>query len=72
MNGSGKADFVITGQWANKAYKEACKYGEANVIASSKINIFLHTKLNKDDFKDVDYFYICLNNMNYGHLQRAT
>lgn len=70
MNGSGKADFVITGQWANKAYKEACKYGEANVIASSKDKTFSYIpKLNKDDFtKDADYFYICLNNTIYGTL----
>lgn len=70
MNGSGKADFVITGQWANKAYQEACKYGEANVIASSKDKTYSYIpKLNKNDFtKDADYFYICLNNTIYGTL----
>ena len=36
MTKSGKADFVLTGQWATKAYKEAARYGEANVVASSK------------------------------------
>ncbi len=35
MNGSGKADFIITGQWAKKAYQEACKYGDAKAVASS-------------------------------------
>ena len=34
MTGSGKADFVLTGEWATKAYKEAARYGEANVVAS--------------------------------------
>ena len=40
FNGSKKADFVLTGQWATKAYKEAAKYGEANVVASSKDKTF--------------------------------
>ena len=40
MTGSGKADFVLTGQWATKAYKEAARYGEANVVASSKDKTF--------------------------------
>ncbi len=68
MNGSGKGDFVITGQWANKAYQEACKYGEAKIIASSKDKTFSYIpKLNKADFtKDADYFYICMNNTIYG------
>ncbi|NCC87118.1 MAG: 3-phosphoserine/phosphohydroxythreonine transaminase [Clostridia bacterium] len=70
MNGSGKADFVITGQWANKAYQEACKYGEAKIVASSKDKTFSYIpKLNKADFTaDADYFYICLNNTIYGTL----
>ena len=36
MNGSGKADYIISGQWAKKAYQEACKYGDAKVVASSE------------------------------------
>ena len=70
MNGSGKADFVITGQWANKAYQEACKYGQAKVLASSKDKTFSYIpKLDKADFTaDADYFYICLNNTIYGTL----
>jgi len=35
MNKNNKADFVITGQWANKAYKEAARYGSARAVASS-------------------------------------
>ena len=31
-----KADYIITGQWAKKAYQEAKKYGEAKAIASSE------------------------------------
>lgn len=68
MNGSGKADYVITGQWANKAYQEACKYGDAHIIASSKDKTFSYIpKLNKAGFTpDADYFYICMNNTIYG------
>lgn len=68
MNGSGKADFVITGQWAKKAYQEASRYGEANVVASSADKTFSYIpKLDKNTFsKDADYFHICLNNTIYG------
>ncbi|MEG1551071.1 MAG: 3-phosphoserine/phosphohydroxythreonine transaminase [Oscillospiraceae bacterium] len=68
MNKSGKADYVITGQWANKAYQEAQKYGEAKAVASSKDKTFSYIpKLNEADFTpDADYFYICLNNTIYG------
>ncbi len=68
MNGSGKADFVITGQWANKAYQEAARYGEAKIIASSKDKTFSYIpKLDPATFtKDADYFHICMNNTIYG------
>ena len=68
MTGSGKADFVLTGQWATKAYKEAARYGEANVVASSKDKTFSYIpKLDPStSTKDADYFHICLNNTIYG------
>lgn len=68
MNGSGKADFVLTGQWATKAYKEAARYGEANVVASSKDKTFSYIpQLDPAAFTpDADYFHICLNNTIYG------
>ena len=68
LNKSGKADFVVTGQWANKAYKEAARYGEAKVVASSADKTFSYIpKLNKADFTpDADYFHICMNNTIYG------
>ena len=60
MNGTGKADFVITGQWAKKAYSEAKKYGECKVYTYIP-------KLDPASFtKDADYFHICLNNTIYG------
>lgn len=68
MTKSHKADYVLTGQWATKAYKEAARYGEANVVASSKDKTFSYIpKLDPDTFtKDADYFYICMNNTIYG------
>ncbi len=62
------ADFIITGQWAKKAYEEAAIYGKANVIASSKDKNFSYipdcSNLNISD--DADYVYICENNTIYG------
>ncbi len=68
MNGSGKADFVITGQWANKAYQEAARYGDAHIVASSKDKTFSYIpKLDPATFtRDADYFHICMNNTIYG------
>ena len=68
MTGSGKADFVITGQWAKKAYEEAARYGDAKAVASSKDKTFSYIpKVTKDDFRpDADYVHICLNNTIYG------
>jgi phosphoserine aminotransferase len=68
MNKSGKADFVLTGQWAKKAYQEASRYGVANVVASSADKTFSYIpELDPSTFdKDADYFHICLNNTIYG------
>lgn len=68
MNKNKKADFVLTGQWANKAYQEASRYGEANVVASSKDKTYTYIpELDKSKFsKDADYFHICYNNTIYG------
>ncbi|CDZ24489.1 Phosphoserine aminotransferase [[Clostridium] cellulosi] len=68
MNGSGRADFVITGQWAKKAFAEASRYGKCTAVASSADKTFTYIpKLDPSTFdKDADYFYICLNNTIYG------
>lgn len=73
MNGSGKADFVLTGQWANKAYQEAARYGQANVVASSKDKTYSYIpKLDPSAFtKDADYFHICMNNTIYGTVYKT-
>lgn len=68
MNNSGKADYVLTGQWATKAYQEGCHYGDARAVASSKDKTFSYIpKLDPATFtKDADYFHICMNNTIYG------
>ncbi len=65
---NGVADYIITGQWAKKAWQEAQKYGKANAVASSADKTFSYipdcSDLPIDD--DADYVYICENNTIYG------
>ncbi|HQN75019.1 MAG TPA: 3-phosphoserine/phosphohydroxythreonine transaminase [Bacillota bacterium] len=62
------ADYIITGEWAVKAYKEAKKYLKANILASSEDKNFTYIpKLdNLAIDPDSDYVYICQNNTIYG------
>lgn len=62
------ADYIITGQWAKKAWQEAKKYGTANAIASSEDKIFSYIPDCSDlpISEDADYVYICENNTIYG------
>ena len=61
-------DYIITGQWAKKAWKEAKLYGTANAIASSEDKTFSYipdcSDLPVDE--NADYVYICENNTIYG------
>ena len=68
MNKNKKADYIITGQWAKKAYQEACRYGDAKAVASSADKTFSYIpKTDKSMFReDADYVYICVNNTIYG------
>ncbi len=65
---SKKADYVLTGTWAKKAYKEAVKFGDVKVIASSEDDTFSWVpKITKEDIRpDADYVYITSNNTIYG------
>mgnify|MGYP005928004497 FL=1 len=62
------ADYIVTGQWAKKAYQEAQKYGKVNKIATSEDKTFSYIP----DCSDLpvspgaDYVYICENNTIYG------
>ena len=62
------ADYIITGQWAKKAYEEACKYGKVNIVASSADKTFSYIPDCSDlpISEDADYVYICENNTIYG------
>ena len=62
------ADYIVTGQWAKKAYQEASLYGKANKIASSEDKTFSYIPDCSDlpISEDADYVYICENNTTYG------
>lgn len=68
MNGSKKADYVLSGQFSTKAWQEAKKYGDAVAAASSKdVNFSAVPKVKREDFRaDADYVHICMNNTIYG------
>ena len=65
---NGVAEYIITGQWAKKAYQEAQKYGKANAVASSADKTFSYIPDCSDlpISEDADYVYICENNTIYG------
>ena len=62
------ADYIITGQWAKKAYQEAKLFGKANAIASSEDKMFTYIPDLTDlpVSPDADYVYICQNNTVFG------
>lgn len=62
------ADYIVTGQWAKKAAKEAELYGRVNVVASSADKTFSYIPDLSDlaISEDADYVYICQNNTIYG------
>ena len=65
---NGVADYIVTGQWAKKAYQEASRYGKAVKIASSEDKTFSYIPDCSDlpISEDADYVYICENNTIYG------
>ena len=65
---NGRAAYIVTGQWAKKAWKEAQKYGEAIKVASSEDQNFSYIPdcSDLDIPEDADYVYICENNTIYG------
>ena len=65
---NGVADYIVTGQWAKKAYEEAQKYGKANKIATSEDKTYSYIPDCSDlpISEDADYVYICENNTIYG------
>ena len=65
---NGVADYIVTGQWAKKAYQEAQKYGKVYKVASSEDETFSYIpELDKSKFNPTaDYFHICQNNTIFG------
>ena len=63
-----KAAYIVTGQWAKKAYQEAKMYGDAVEVASSADKTFSYIPdcSDLDIPEDADYIYICENNTIYG------
>ncbi len=68
LNKSGKADYILSGQFSTKAYQEAQKYGDVVAVASSKEANFTYVpQTDKSSFRpDADYVHICFNNTIYG------
>ena len=63
---SGKADYVVTGNFAKKAMQEARKYGDIHVAGSSEEAKFTYIPKDLDVRADADYLYICQNNTIFG------
>ena len=63
---TGKADYVVTGNFAKKAYKEALKYGDIHIAGSSEADKFTYIPKTLDIRDDADYLYICQNNTIFG------
>ncbi|MBQ4556046.1 MAG: 3-phosphoserine/phosphohydroxythreonine transaminase [Clostridia bacterium] len=68
MNKNKKADYIVSGQFSGKAFKEAQKYGDAVCVATTKDDNFDHVPATtRESFRpDADYVHICFNNTIYG------
>ena len=68
MTKNGKADYILSGQFSTKAYKQAQKYGDVVVAASSKDDNFSKIpETTRESFRpDADYVHVCFNNTIYG------
>lgn len=68
MKRNRKADYIVSGQFSGKAYKEAQIYGDVTEVASSKADNFTYIpKTDRSSFSpDADYVHICFNNTIYG------
>lgn len=66
LTGSGKADYVVTGNFAKKAYKAAKQFGDIHVAGSSEDAKFSYIPKDLDIRDGIDYLYICQNNTIFG------
>ncbi len=70
----GVADYIVTGNWSNKAYNEAKKFGKINLVASSKDKNYSYIPDVSDlpISEDADYVFICENEtIPRNHLPKA-
>lgn len=63
---TGKADYIVSGQFSGKAAQEAEKYGTVNIVASSKDRNFTYVPYVREFSRDADYVHICWNNTIFG------
>lgn len=68
MNKNNKADFILSGYWSEKAFKEASKFGKTSIVASSKKeNYKMIPKIYEENLsQNADYLHFCYNNTIYG------
>ena len=68
MNKNHKADYIVSGQFSGKAFKEAQKYGDVVCAATSAADNFTYVPATtRESFRpDADYVHICFNNTIYG------
>ena len=69
MTGTGKADYIVTGQFSKKAAKEAAKYGDAKVgrlLRGRELHLYPAPDETTIFRPDADYVHICFNNTIYG------
>lgn len=72
MNKNNKADYVVSGGWSSKAAKEAARYGDVKIVASSKEqNFSCVPEVDPAELRaDADYFYFCMNETVHGNIMR--
>ncbi len=65
------AGYLVSGNWSRLAWKEACKYGQADVVATSEPDGFLRTpEVAGPIDQDLDYLYLCQNETVYGTMRQ--
>lgn len=62
----GRADYIVSGNFSSKAYKEAIKYGDIRLAGSSKDKNFTYIPKNLEFRDDIDYVHFCHNNTIFG------
>ena len=61
-----KADYVLSGNFATKAWEEACRYGDIHIAGSSKADKYTYIPKNLDIREDAAYLHITTNNTIFG------